>query len=125
VIGGTLMGLDSNWIVTGSDDALEAKRRVEAFLNSQRIPVLERLGVTFGHGPSVFVIVDSLLRRQRGTTLPAVGHVTAAIVVAFPGPPRLLHPRHRWLRARRWRPDRQRRGRRRRSRTALLTRPRR
>lgn len=26
------MGLDSNWIVTGFDDALEAKRRVEAFL---------------------------------------------------------------------------------------------
>jgi len=96
------MGLDSNWIVTGFDNAPEAGRRVDAFLASQQIPVLERLGVTFGHGPSVYVIFDSLLRwTGRGTPNPAVEEVTAAISAAFPGRPRLLHPRQRRVRARR------------------------
>jgi len=30
------MGLDSNWIVTGFDNALEAKRRVEALAAGSR-----------------------------------------------------------------------------------------
>jgi hypothetical protein len=45
--------------VTGCDNAREATRRVAAFLASQQIPVLERPGVAFGHGPSVYVIVGT------------------------------------------------------------------
>jgi hypothetical protein len=84
VIGGTRVGLDSSWIVTGFDNALEAKRRVDALLDSRRVPALERIGVTFGHGSSVYVIFDSLLR-WTGRGIPtAVAQITAALVAAFP-----------------------------------------
>lgn len=92
------MRRDSNWVVTGFDNALDAKRRVDAFLAADPSPALERLGVTFGQGPSVFIIFDSLLTWQHPATRPtASGHaaeptgdstvdqVTAAIVAAFPG----------------------------------------
>ena len=86
MIGGTSVGLDSNWIVTGFDNALEAKRKVDALLDSRRAPALERLGVTFGHGSSVYVIFDSLLRwTGRGVPTTAVAQITAALLAAFPG----------------------------------------
>jgi hypothetical protein len=47
--------------MTGFDNALEAKRRVDALLDS-RLPALERVGVILGHGSSVYDIFDSLLR---------------------------------------------------------------
>lgn len=79
------MGLNSNWVVTGFDNALEAKRRVDALLESRRVPGLERLGVTFGHATSVYVIFDSLLRwTGRGAPSSAVNQITAALVTAFP-----------------------------------------
>jgi len=88
VIGATRVGLDSNWVVTGFDNALEAKRRVDALLDSRRVPGLERLGVTFGHGTTVYVIFDSLLR-WTGQSAPndAVDRITEALVVAFPDRP--------------------------------------
>lgn len=91
------MRRDSNWVVTGFDNALDAKRKVDAFLAADPSPALERLGVTFGQGPSVFIIFDSLLTWQHAASRPASGpasgpasdptvdQVTAAIVAAFPG----------------------------------------
>lgn len=79
------MGPDSNWVVTGFDNALEAKRRVDALLDTRRGPGLERLGVTFGHGASVYVIFDSLLRwTGRQTPSAAVDQITALLIDAFP-----------------------------------------
>ena len=60
MIGTPGVGLDSNWVVTGFDNALEAKRRVDALLDTNRVPGLERLGVTLGHGASVYLILDSV-----------------------------------------------------------------
>lgn len=81
------VGPDSNWVVTGFDNALDAKRRVEALLDSRRVPGLERLGVTFGHGQAtVYVVFDSLLRwTGRGVPSTAVEQIGAALVDAFPG----------------------------------------
>lgn len=103
------MRRDSNWVVTGFDNALDAKRKVDAFLAADPSPALERLGVTFGQGPSVFIIFDSLLTWRHAATRPKAGpasgpasgpgagpgagpaadstvdQVTAAIVAAFPG----------------------------------------
>jgi hypothetical protein len=77
--------LDSNWIVTGFDNALEAKRRVDALLDSRRVPALERVGVTLGHGSSVYVIFDNVLRwTGRGLPNAAAEQVTAALVAACP-----------------------------------------
>jgi hypothetical protein len=79
------VGPDSNWVVTGFDNALEAKRRVDALLDSRRVPGLERLGVTFGHGSSVYVIFDSLLRwTGRHASSGAVEQITRLLVAAFP-----------------------------------------
>lgn len=72
----------------------------------------------------MFVIFDSLLRWQRGTTLPVVGHVTAAIVVAFTDRP--VYSTHDTIGFELAAGDLTvNAGRRRRRRTALLTRPRR
>lgn len=88
MIGALRVGLDSNWVVTGFDNALEAKRRVDALLDSSRVPGLERLGVTFGHAASVYVIFDSLLCwTGQGVPSPAVDRITAALVAAFPDCP--------------------------------------
>lgn len=71
--------------MTRFDNALDAKRRVEALLDSRRVPGLERLGVTFGHGQAaVYVVFDSLLR-WTGRGVPAVEQISAALVAAFPG----------------------------------------
>jgi len=78
------VGLDSNWIVTGFDNALEAKRSVDALC--RRIPDLERVGVPFGQGVTAYVIFDSLLRwTDHGVSNQAIEEITAAIVAAFPG----------------------------------------
>lgn len=85
MIGTPRVGLDSNWVVTGFDNALEAKRRVDALLDSNRVPGLERLGVTIGHGPSVYLILDSLLCwTGQGVPSTDVERITAALVAAFP-----------------------------------------
>lgn len=47
------VSLDSNWTVTGFDNALEAKSRVDGLLDSRHVPALEHVGVTFEHGSSV------------------------------------------------------------------------
>ena len=72
--------------MTGFDNALEAKRRVDALLDGRRVPPLERLGVTFGHGSSVYAIFDSLLLRWTGRGIPntTVDQITGALVTAFP-----------------------------------------
>ena len=62
------MGLDSNWIVTRFDNALKTKRRVNALPDSSRVPGPEGLGVTLGHGASVYEIFDGILRRTGQAT---------------------------------------------------------
>lgn len=85
MIGTLRVGLDSNCVVTEFDDALEAKRRIDALHDSSRVPGLERLGVTFGHGASVYVIFDSLLCwTGQGDPSTDVEQITAALVAAFP-----------------------------------------
>lgn len=94
---------DSNWVLTGFSNALEARRRVERFLEAHAFPGLSPLGVMLtsplspagapavpGAG-TVTVILDSVLRwtspsstRSTGAEPGETDQITTALLEAFP-----------------------------------------